>query len=240
MQPREPEQSLVEWNRQFENDLAAVDRAIARERQAALDAGKPWPPERKTLEPSPDPDAGARRVIAERQRDGYVSHITTTEPKAAAEPGRQPAPEHVSELENEAGASGSSRPEAISRQPEPEPHKNLPLTSASQVTALPGWTNSRLVRTRPRYASPPRRPSSRPAPSTSRESSARRRPSLSLTGSQSGTTLRWRCSGPLRPTRWRCWRLASTAAWAGGMIAGFRGGLEGPVPQLPLCGRTWG
>ena len=123
MQPREPEQSLVEWNRQFENDLAAVDRAIARERQAALDAGQPWPPERQTLEPAPDPDAGARRVIAERQRDGYLSHITTTEPKAAAEPGRQPAPKHVSELENEAGASGSSRPEAISGQPEPEPHE---------------------------------------------------------------------------------------------------------------------
>ena len=123
LQPREPEQSLVEWNRQFENDLAAVDRAIARERRAALDAGQPWPPERQTLERAPDPDAGARRVIAERQRDGYLSHITTTEPKAAAEPGRQPAPEHVSELENEAGASGSSRPEAISGRPEPEPHE---------------------------------------------------------------------------------------------------------------------
>ena len=66
-QPREPEQSLVEWNRQFEHDLAAVDRAIAREQQAALDAGKPWPPERKTPEPSPDPDA--RRVIEEPAAD---------------------------------------------------------------------------------------------------------------------------------------------------------------------------
>ncbi len=121
MQPQEPGQSLVEWNEQFENDLAAVDRAITRERQAALDAGKPWPPERKRLEPAPDPDAGARRAIAELQRDGYLSHITTTEPKEAAEPGRQPAPEHVSELENETEASGSSRPEAISGQPEPEP-----------------------------------------------------------------------------------------------------------------------
>jgi CheY-like chemotaxis protein len=65
--PREPEQSLVEWNRQFENDLAAVDRAIAREQQAALDAGKPWPPERKTPEPSPDP--GAHRVIEEPAAD---------------------------------------------------------------------------------------------------------------------------------------------------------------------------
>ena len=49
-------------------------------------------------------------------------HITTTEPKEA-EPDRQPAPEHVSELENETEASGSSRPEAISGQPESEPHE---------------------------------------------------------------------------------------------------------------------
>jgi len=55
--PREPEQSLVEWNRQFENDLAAVHRAIAREQQAALEAGKPWPPERKTPEPPAERDA---------------------------------------------------------------------------------------------------------------------------------------------------------------------------------------
>jgi conjugative relaxase-like TrwC/TraI family protein len=123
MQPEEPAQSLVEWNRQFENDLAAVDRAIAREQQAALDAKKPCPPERKTLEPSPDRGAGARRVIAELQRDGYRSHITTTEPQEAAEPGRQPALDHVPELENETEASGSSRPATISGQSEPKPHE---------------------------------------------------------------------------------------------------------------------
>jgi len=131
-QPREPEQSLVEWNRQFEHDLAAADRAITRERQAALNAGKPRPPERETLEPAPDPDAGARRVIAELQHDDYLSHITTTEPKEAAEPGRQPAPEHVSELGNETEASGSSRPEAISGQPEPEPHEE-PAADVGQL-----------------------------------------------------------------------------------------------------------
>jgi len=131
-QPREPEQSLVEWNRQFKHDLAAADRAITRERQAALNAGKPRPPERETLEPAPDPDAGARRVIAELQHDDYLSHITTTEPKEAAEPGRQPAPEHVSELGNETEASGSSRPEAISGQPEPEPHEE-PAADVGQL-----------------------------------------------------------------------------------------------------------
>ena len=96
-------------------------------------------------------------------------------------------------------ARPGQRPSRVSRNPSLT--KNPPPTSASQVTALPGWTNSRPVRTRPRNASPPTRPSSRPAPSTSRESSARRRPSLSLTGPQSGTKLRSSCSR--RPGR-RC------------------------------------
>jgi hypothetical protein len=120
-QPREPEQSLVEWNRQFENDLAAVDRAIARERQAALDAGKPWPPERKTPESSPEHDAEARLTIAELQRDGDLSHIPGIEPEKSAEPGRQGAPDRVYELENETETPGSMGSEAISGQPEPEP-----------------------------------------------------------------------------------------------------------------------
>ena len=41
---REP-QTMVEWWRQLESDLAAVDRAIEREHQAAIAAGKPWPPQ---------------------------------------------------------------------------------------------------------------------------------------------------------------------------------------------------
>jgi len=123
VQPQEPEQSLVEWNRQFEDDLAAVDRAIAREQQAALEAGKPWPPERKTPEPSPEHDAEVRRVIAELQRDGYLSHIPRIELGEAVEPDRQPAPDRVSEPENETETSDSTRPEAISGQPEPEAHE---------------------------------------------------------------------------------------------------------------------
>jgi hypothetical protein len=123
VQAQEPEQTLVEWNQQFDNDLTAVDRAIARERQAALDAGKPWPPERTTPEPSPDHDAEARRIIAELERDCYLSHIPRIEPEEAAEPNRQPAPDRVPELENETETSGPPGPEAISGQPGLEPHE---------------------------------------------------------------------------------------------------------------------
>ncbi len=45
-------ETMVEWWRQLEADLAAVDRAIEREHQAAIAAGEPWPPER-----NPQPEA---------------------------------------------------------------------------------------------------------------------------------------------------------------------------------------
>jgi hypothetical protein len=40
--------TTVEWWRQLEDDVAAVDRTIEREQQAALAAGKPWPPQHKS------------------------------------------------------------------------------------------------------------------------------------------------------------------------------------------------
>ncbi len=56
---REP-QTMVEWWRQLEAGLAAMDRAIKREHQAAVAAGNTWPPERHPqpgAEPMPEPDS---------------------------------------------------------------------------------------------------------------------------------------------------------------------------------------
>ncbi len=56
---REP-QTMVEWWRQLEVGLAAVDRAIKREHQAAVAAGIAWPPARypqREAEPMPEPDS---------------------------------------------------------------------------------------------------------------------------------------------------------------------------------------
>jgi hypothetical protein len=50
---REP-RTMLEWWRQLESNLAGVDRAIEREHQAAVAAGKPWPPER-TPQPQSEP-----------------------------------------------------------------------------------------------------------------------------------------------------------------------------------------
>ena len=53
-EPEGEPQTTAEWWQQFEADLAGVDRAIEREHQAAIAAGKPWPPERKPqLQPGP-------------------------------------------------------------------------------------------------------------------------------------------------------------------------------------------
>ena len=45
---------MAGWWHQFEADAEAVERAIARQHQAAIDAGQPWPPQR-----TPEPDLGS-------------------------------------------------------------------------------------------------------------------------------------------------------------------------------------
>ena len=59
-EPEREQQTMVEWWRQLEAGLAAVDRAIKREHQAAVAAGNAWPPERHPqpeAEPMPEPDS---------------------------------------------------------------------------------------------------------------------------------------------------------------------------------------
>ena len=68
-------QTMVEWWRQLETGLAAVDRAIEREYQAAIAAGKPWPPER-----TPQPEA---KPVPERE----------SSPRSGSEADGQPRPD---------------------------------------------------------------------------------------------------------------------------------------------------
>ena len=62
-------QTLMQWWRQFEAHLAAVDRALEREQKAAIAAGQPWPPWRTAQAEATHAQAAA--VIARPQRDGY-------------------------------------------------------------------------------------------------------------------------------------------------------------------------
>jgi hypothetical protein len=102
-EPEDQPQTVVEWWRQLDTDLAAVDRAIEREHQAAIAAGQPWPPQRTA--PAETTHAEAAAVIARLRRDRYLPEpnpdpeAPTSEPGAANtaalapqhEPGHRPA-----------------------------------------------------------------------------------------------------------------------------------------------------
>ncbi len=86
---RQPEavgepQDMVGWWRQFEADLAAVDRAIEREHQAANAAGQPWPPQHTAQAETTHAEAAA--VIARLQRDGYLPEQNPDPEAPASEP----------------------------------------------------------------------------------------------------------------------------------------------------------
>jgi len=82
---RQPEteaepKTTVEWWRQLEVDVAAVDRAIEREHQAAIAAGKPWPPQHES-EPARGPESSPG-----------------SDPEADSQPGRDDQTARLDEL----------------------------------------------------------------------------------------------------------------------------------------------
>jgi hypothetical protein len=120
---RQPEaggelQTMVEWWRQLEADLAAVDRAIEREQQAAVAAGKPWPLERmpqpgpehvpeQESGPRPDPEADGQPGPDDQAAclDGLLAQATQAARRFAAENAdRQARAEYAARLEREAYA----------------------------------------------------------------------------------------------------------------------------------------
>jgi conjugative relaxase-like TrwC/TraI family protein len=72
-EPEDGPQTLMEWWRQFEADLAAVDRAIEREQQAAIAAGKPWPPQHEP-EPVRGPESSPRSGPEADRQPGPDDH----------------------------------------------------------------------------------------------------------------------------------------------------------------------
>jgi hypothetical protein len=84
-EPEDEPQTMVEWWRQLEADLAAADRAIEREHQAAIAAGQPWPPQRTAQTETTHAEAAA--VIARLQRDGYSPEPNPDPEAPTSEPG---------------------------------------------------------------------------------------------------------------------------------------------------------
>jgi len=59
-------QAMTEWWRQFQADADAMDRAIQREHQVAIEVGQPWPPARQA-QPDPEPHS---TLLPEAPRPG--------------------------------------------------------------------------------------------------------------------------------------------------------------------------
>jgi len=96
---RQPEpseqQTMTEWWRQFEADVAAAERAIEREHQAAVVGNRPWPPEKTAQAEGPRDEA--QTLLDELQRDGDLQ-------------GAAPDPE-ASEPEPDEPVTGESGPQ---------------------------------------------------------------------------------------------------------------------------------
>jgi TrwC relaxase/AAA domain len=141
---------LAAWWRQFEADVDQVEKAIDRERQAALDEGRPWPPERQPqdeaaadvaesdaqagddtradlkpapteIEDPPDLEAGQKPC----DTPGAPRAAGTASPRGAQPPPSPPAPEPPAEPEPPtevgAGAGTSNKTGPSVVPPEPEP-----------------------------------------------------------------------------------------------------------------------
>jgi hypothetical protein len=111
-------QTTLEWWRQLEADLAAVDRALEREHQAAVIAGRPWPPAR-TAQPEPErvpePDSSPRSGPQADVRPGRPDRATcldemlaqateTAQGLAAGNAGREARAGYAARLRREASA----------------------------------------------------------------------------------------------------------------------------------------
>ena len=105
---------MVEWWRQLEADVAAVDRAIEREHQAAIAAGKPWPPQRESgpvrgpeSSPGSDPEADGQSGPDDQtaRLDRLLAQATEAAGRFTAEKaGREARAQYAARLEREAHA----------------------------------------------------------------------------------------------------------------------------------------
>jgi len=117
---------MLEWWRRLETDLAAVDRAIEREHQAADTVGTPWPPVR-TPQPGPErvpepesspgsgPEAdgqpGTRDQAA--RLDEMLGQVTEAAQRLAADNASSEArAEYTARLEREASAESEHTAQA--------------------------------------------------------------------------------------------------------------------------------
>ena len=126
-QPDGEPQTTAGWWREFEADLQAVERAIARQHQATIDAGEPWPP-RRTLEPDSGPAATMspedQSVPAQPEQDDRAARLDellalageAAQHIAVRRAERQASSEYAARLEREAQACPEAEQQAEARE----------------------------------------------------------------------------------------------------------------------------
>jgi conjugative relaxase-like TrwC/TraI family protein len=124
-QPEGQPQTTAGWWQQFEADIQAVERAVARQHQAAIDAGDPWPPQhapqpdpptaaRPDPEPSPE-DEPAHDDAATRLDKLLAQADQATQRIAAQEAGRQASSDYAARIGREAQADPEAEQHAEAR-----------------------------------------------------------------------------------------------------------------------------
>ncbi len=125
--PSDQPQTMDGWWREFEADLQAVERAIARQHQAAIDAGQPWPPQRTPEpdpEPAPDTSPEDQPVPAQPAQDNRTARLDqllaaadqAAQRLAAQQAERQASGEYAARLEREAQAQPEAEQQAEARE----------------------------------------------------------------------------------------------------------------------------
>ena len=114
-QANEEPQTTAGWWREFEADLQAVERALARQHQAAIDAGEPWSPQRAPeLDAGPTPKASpedepAPEQPAQQNRTARIDELLARAGQAAQrlavqQAEQQASSEYAAQIEREAQA----------------------------------------------------------------------------------------------------------------------------------------
>ena len=126
-QPKDASQTMTGWWRQFEADAEAVEHAIARQHQAAIDAAEPWPP-RRTPEPNPpsapepDPETSPKdepmpdqpvRDDRAARLDKLLARVDQAAQRVAAQQAeRQASSEYAARIEREAQTEPQAQQQA--------------------------------------------------------------------------------------------------------------------------------
>ena len=155
----EPQTAAQRW-RQIEADLAAVDRALEREQQAAIAAGQPWPP-KHTAQAQTTP-AEAAAVIARLQRDGTVRNRTRIPKPPPLNLRRRTQPQPCRSMRTAAGRPARpARPDALQARTDQAAHR-IAAGNAAREAHEP-YTARLNAKPAPK---PSRRPNARPKPWT--------------------------------------------------------------------------